>query len=1226
MTRTRLIIILQWLLFSIPLNRLSAQSLHESNFVRYTTAEGLSHNTVNAITQDPIGYIWAATTSGLNRYNGARFVQYHSNDDSLSLPAEELKGMAWLDKYRMAVFTAGIHIIDTRTGKTHNLFIPYHDKQYQYKFNMMEAVKGDEDGNIFILSRSGFYHFDKNYQLVSRFDYYPDSQVPYNHFFFGRDLLELDKQRFLIVSINGLYIYDKTKKAVHKMTSEDSQPLAEFKNYPGDYFTPYRFLQNKPGCLVVLKMLTDTLIYIDLKRNLKTVTHLPFDSIRKEFGWRTELYLSNDSTLYMTGHEAGFYKMTLNTVTGAVKFDPEKYFGSYLITSMLSDKDNNLWVGTNKGLLRQDAGMSQVEWARLPSRITDSVPTAKFDDIYVAGTKVYGATRGNGGLIVFDKSTLRFEKQKLFTGYDKRGNTITSLSAGDSHSMVLGTDWPILLFDWRTQRETQLMPPGWDKGDWTSDVCTDRKGNIWFGASIIYRFNIASKKFTSITGHPRLLTVPIQIEEDRDGNIWMSGHGLARYNTTVDSFDIFIDSFPAIKMMDKQINSMVIDQQNTIWFNSNNNGLTAYNINNKTFRHFTRNDGLPDNNMASMIVVGAKLWMATYSGIACLDMQSKQVVSFGKEDGFPDMPITRGARFFYDEQAGQLYIGFSNAIARFNPYEILKRKLPPRVFVENLSISGRSNEFLPADKITTSWRNNEIMITIGSINFSDSYGQRFAYRILDGENTQWQQLGSQPSFSISNLSPGNYRIQVKSFSLKNRWPEQIDEISIEVRPPFWQRTWFILLAAFALSILGYLGLQWRTDVARKKEMEKTQIEKLKADDYKNLYELEQITNYFSSSLADKKTVDDVLWDVANNLISRMNYVDCMLYLWNDDKTKMIQKAAYGPKGKPELISASAFDVEPGQGIVGHVVATSQPILIEDTRKDPRYRVDDAFRLSEICVPIIHNGELLGIIDSEHHEPAYFKERDIQILTTVATLIGNKLTQLKSDQSLEATHKEIAIINKELAEAQLSALQAQMNPHFVFNALNSIKRMILDGDNEKASRYLSKFALMIRMTLNHTKEIFVTLEENIEYLRAYLEMECLRFDDSFNYNIFTGENIETGDTVIPSLMIQPLVENAIWHGLMHVEGEKKIQIGFKQDDSQITCTIEDNGIGIRHSESLKASTRPLHKSVGLENLHKRIQIMNEKYDTGCSLEIADLKDGDINARGTLVVLRFNVINS
>lgn len=333
-----------------------------------------------------------------------------------------------------------------------------------------------------------------------------------------------------------------------------------------------------------------------------------------------------------------------------------------------------------------------------------------------------------------------------------------------------------------------------------------------------------------------------------------------------------------------------------------------------------------------------------------------------------------------------------------------------------------------------------------------------------------------------------------------------------------------------------------------------------------------------------------------------------------------------PKGKPEFISAQVFDVLPGQGIVGHVMETCQPVLVEDTRTDTRYRVDEEFRLSEVCVPIIHNDELMGIIDSEHYTPNYFSERDIKILTTIATLIGNKLKQIESEQSLDANRKELATINEQLAEARLSALQAQMNPHFVFNALNSIKRMILDGDNEKASRYLSKFALMIRMTLNHSKEIFVTLDENIEYLRTYLEMEQLRFDESFAYSIHTGENIEVSETPIPSMMMQPLVENAIWHGLMQAENSKKILIGFAQEDNKITCTVEDNGIGIRQAEKLKMKNKSPHQSVGLENLQKRIKIMNEKYDMDCSLVICDLEETGKGKHGTRVVLQFNLINA
>jgi sensor histidine kinase YesM len=257
---------------------------------------------------------------------------------------------------------------------------------------------------------------------------------------------------------------------------------------------------------------------------------------------------------------------------------------------------------------------------------------------------------------------------------------------------------------------------------------------------------------------------------------------------------------------------------------------------------------------------------------------------------------------------------------------------------------------------------------------------------------------------------------------------------------------------------------------------------------------------------------------------------------------------------------------------------------------------------------------------------HFKERDLKILTTIATLVGNKIKQIESEQSLDKKQKEIALINQQLAEAQLSALQTQMNPHFIFNSLNGIKGMILENEQLKASRYLTRFAQMIRITLNQSKEVFTTLYENLEHLESYLVMEKLRFDDSFTYRVIVDEWIDKEETLVPTLMIQPLVENAIWHGLMHNEGEKKILIRFSRHKGTISCTIEDNGIGINRSEELKKLHRPSHNSVGLNNLRNRIQIMNEKYNIDCSLVISDLSDKNVESSGTCAVLKFKVITN
>ncbi|MBS1597414.1 MAG: histidine kinase [Bacteroidetes bacterium] len=1207
--------------------QLMAQDIDENNFKLYTKQQGLSNNLITGIAQDSIGYIWIATPSGLNRFNGTDFVQFHSYNDSTSIPGESLTGLVFLDKYRFSIFADGLHIINTCTGASRNLFIPYSDKQYQYKFNWIRSVYGNPQGEIFVLTKSGFYHFDQDYNLVFRFDYYSKDQVPVENFTFGKNLFCLDTTRLAIVGIDGLYYYDINKRSFRKISAANCPLVGEFLDTDRERYQPF---QLGCGSFFILDLESDKFYYVNGAAKIKTVTHLPFSMLKNEFDYRSELTTINDSTYYLTGNSSGFYKIKLDIKTGRVDFNPEKYFQYYFCRHLLQDRDNNLWIATNKGLFRQSNSRSHIKQFKTPSVIEDAFPNTVIDDVFATRDKIYAATRGNSGLLVFNKQKFQFIRQVSFQKYFKTSDNLYAIAAIDTNSLLVTTNGPLFKINNQTNHITELPIENWYRpNDWASDLYKDRKQNIWVAGRNIYKYEESTGKFSTVDLPPDIfnkLQNPNNIKEDTAGNIWISGHGLLRYNVSTKTVDQFLDSFPFIKIPDKQVISFTIDPSNNIWINSNNNGLICYNIEKKNFRHFTHNDGLPDNNIASMIVIGNKLWLATYSGIACLDLHTSRITSFDSEDGFPDLPIANGAKFFYDSAANKLYIGFTNTIVQFDPDIIFQNKQIPHLFIESLTTSSQKKFDYPGKNISLSLPDNEFTVTIGSINFLTGSSQRFAYRLIKEDSTKWQQLGLQNSFTISNLSPGFHRIQVKLYSLNNRWPEQVSEFSVYIIPPFWRKEWFMALFVAFLSVCVYLLLKWRTSYIRKQERAKTHIEKLKADEYKNQFELEHISNYFSSSLVGKNSVDEVLWDVTKNLIGRMNYVDCIIYMWDKDKTKMIQKAAFGPKGNPKTIATTIFDVMPGQGIVGHVMLTKEPQLVPNTRNDHRYRVDDMSRLSELCVPIIHDDELIGIIDSEHHEENHFDDRDVKILTTIATLLGNKIKQIESENSLQKQQKEIAYINQQLAEAQLSALQTQMNPHFIFNSLNGIKGMILDNEQQKASRYLSKFANMIRTTLNQSKEIFTTLYENIEHLENYLVMEKLRFDDSFTFRIIIDDNIDKEETLIPTLMIQPLAENAIWHGLMYKKGRKNLTIRFSKLGEIISCYIEDNGIGINQSEEMKKTNRPSHRPVGLSNLRNRIKIMNEKYDTGCTLEIIDLSEFNREKTGTCAVLRFNIITN
>ncbi|OJW40775.1 MAG: hypothetical protein BGO56_08050 [Sphingobacteriales bacterium 48-107] len=212
---------------------------------------------------------------------------------------------------------------------------------------------------------------------------------------------------------------------------------------------------------------------------------------------------------------------------------------------------------------------------------------------------------------------------------------------------------------------------------------------------------------------------------------------------------------------------------------------------------------------------------------------------------------------------------------------------------------------------------------------------------------------------------------------------------------------------------------------------------------------------------------------------------------------------------------------------------------------------------------------------------------------------------------------------QFAELEIKGLHAQMNPHFIFNSLNSIKEMILEDQKQNASRYLSKFAQLIRTNLEQSRQAFVTVRQCIDHLEQYLQMEKLRFD-SFSYSIEVEGGMSPDEINMAPMLIQPLVENAIWHGLRNKNGDKQLRVLFYIKDSQLFCEIEDNGIGILQSKETKFGTQATHRSVGIINIRERLAVLNEKYKMNCSLQIIDKSTlPEKRGTGTIAILQFTL---
>lgn len=244
---------------------------------------------------------------------------------------------------------------------------------------------------------------------------------------------------------------------------------------------------------------------------------------------------------------------------------------------------------------------------------------------------------------------------------------------------------------------------------------------------------------------------------------------------------------------------------------------------------------------------------------------------------------------------------------------------------------------------------------------------------------------------------------------------------------------------------------------------------------------------------------------------------------------------------------------------------------------------------------------------------------ILLLAAIAGLIIYTLRQrLKNQKLVAAKNEEIKISNlrEQLGTLEMKALRAQMNPHFLFNCMNSINRMILSEDNDNASKYLTKFSKLVRLMLENSENPKVTLKDELAMLKSYIELEAIRFKGKINYSIDVDETIDKEASLIPSMILQPFVENAIWHGLLHTNKAGELTITIKEEKDHLLCSITDNGVGREASLKLQKKTKLKKKSLGIKITTDRLKLLTKEKIKEV-INIIDLKDEDNNALGTQV---------
>jgi len=214
---------------------------------------------------------------------------------------------------------------------------------------------------------------------------------------------------------------------------------------------------------------------------------------------------------------------------------------------------------------------------------------------------------------------------------------------------------------------------------------------------------------------------------------------------------------------------------------------------------------------------------------------------------------------------------------------------------------------------------------------------------------------------------------------------------------------------------------------------------------------------------------------------------------------------------------------------------------------------------------------------------------------------------------------IKIKNKEIA---LQSLRREMNPHFIFNSLNSVNQFISENKELEANKYLTSYSNLMRNMMENSNKDFISLDKEVEQLKKYLDLEHLRFQDKFDFKIAVDEALDAERVFVPNMILQPHLENAIWHGLRYLENKGFLSLKFQLKNGKIVVLIDDNGIGLTKSQELKTSNQKVHESRGLNNTKERIDLLNELYKKNISFKITEKEAPET---GTIVQIIFPLID-
>lgn len=982
-----------------------------------------------------------------------------------------------------------------------------------------------------------------------------------------------------------------------------------------------------------------------------------WEGLNKYDGYNYTIYnvqdgLSDHTINCILEDDEGF--LWLGTTKGLNKFDRKKQvFTKYTnlpgdssnlfynhIHALIQTKDGKIWLGTGAGLYEFDKktevfsiylGTGQEYYSPRSNYILNLLEDDK-GIIWVSTTY---------GLVKYDPRTKRSARYYQVPG-DKSGlshNNVRCVCQERSGNFWIGTRSGLNYFDTTTQTIRQFF---YDKNhptsisdNWIRVIYEDRSGQIWIGTeggglNLYDKVNDRFIRYQNVLNNKSSLSNNrvYSIFEDNTGNLW-----IGTYNG-VNKIDKYYNNFEHCQRTsndNRSLNDNIIwafeeDDQNNLWIGTSS-GVNIMNKQTGQFDYLTNDPGNPGslagNDIRTILFTPEYncIWLGNWgSGLDKYDLKSKTITHYRHDPvktSFSDDYVND----IMQDKSGALWVATGRGLNRLDP------------------VTGRIENFRHSNEDT-----NTISYDISICLFEDSHGN-----IWIGTNEGLNKLNiSRNKFTRYLHVPGN--------------PNSLSQNTIFCINEDRKGTIWVGTSGGGLNRLNPETGQFFS-YSTANGLPNNIVYGIEEDDDGNIWVSTNLgisKLYVDSGRFVNYDVKDGIQSNEFNLGAYYKGKDGKLYFggmngynvfdpgkikYNPNKPitvvsafrkfNEIQSAEYSNGDTVRLkhddnffsIEISALDyTNPAKNKYRYrlqsvdndwIVADANRRLAEYKKVRPGTYYFNAVGSNNDGVWDDRGVSLTIIITPPWWSTWWFR---ILISLTLIVMIGaffyRRIRRIRRKNEIE---KKMLEIEKQKFDLEQKALRLQMNPHFIFNSLNSIQSYILSNDAEKAVLYLGKFSQLMRLILTNSANKSISLKEELKSITYYLDLEKLRFENKFDYTINLDKDMDEEFIEIPPMIIQPYIENAIIHGLLHKPTKGKIDITFKQEEEKLICTVVDDGVGRQRSMEIAKQSGMKKKSRGMLITQARLEILNRQSNDEFSVKVIDLKDESGNPAGTKVQL-------